>query len=116
MLTNEMNKAQFHDIVMGYNHMVHSVTGFTPHELMFSQHEVFAPEGVQSDNDCLIEMINERGLVTSFQEANPDVPLRWVEEHAMLIMTNKEDILNYYTAAGSTDQPQKVIVKPLLCL
>ena len=103
VLTNEMNKAQFCDIVMGYNCMVHSVTGFTPHELMFSRREVFAPEGVRSDDDRLIEMINERGLVTSFQEANPEVPLRWVEEHAMLIMTDEEDILNYYTAAGSTD-------------
>ena len=103
VLTNEMNEAQFHDIVMGYNCMVHSVTGFTPHELMFGWCEVFAPEGVQSDDDCLIEMINERGLVTSFQEVNPEVPLRWVEEHTMLIMTDEEDILNYYTTAGSTD-------------
>jgi len=112
VLTNEMNETQFRDIVMGYNCMVHSVTGFTPHELMFSQCEVFAPEGTRSTDECLMEMIEEKGLIASYQEANPEVPHEWVEEHTMLIMTDEEDILNYYTAAGS----QKVVVKPPLCL
>ena len=96
VISQKMTTEDLMKIVEAYNKCVHSITGYTPFELLTGRHPEWVPHMSDATVNGAMEYAMRRDLFTRFTEANPSISKQWVQDNLPTILSDEVWWLHYW--------------------
>lgn len=96
VISQKMTTEDLMKIVEAYNKCVHSITGYTPFELLTGRRPEWVPHMSDATVNGAMEYAMRRDLFTRFTEANPSISKQWVQDNLPTILSDEVWWLHYW--------------------